>query len=194
ATPSYKAINPNASVPSLVIHHEKSKKEPDPKSFTITQSSAILDFLEARFPNPPLLPSAASFRERSRVTELVNLVACDIQPPQNSRVRKKIEEMFGGDGKAWARYVYDRGFGVYEKLLEKTRKERLGEEAKQSALFSVGASVSLADIYLVPAAQGALRVGLALENWPLLKGVVAECWKLEAFRKGGLGGHGNLLP
>lgn len=120
--------------------------------------------------------------------ELVSLVACDIQPPQNSRVRKKLEAEFGGDGVKWARYVYERGFGVYEEFLERIRKADAGGK------YSVGSEVTLADVFLVPAVQGGLRVGVEVERWPLMKGVVDECWKLEAFRKGGLGGHGKLIP
>lgn len=102
--------------------------------------------------------------------------------------------MFGGNGEAWARYVYDRGFGVYENVLRSTRNELQGGSSENNSRFSVGEEVTLADVFLVPAAQGAMRVGIDLEKWPLLNGVVAECWKLEAFQKGGLGGHGKLMP
>lgn len=120
--------------------------------------------------------------------ELASLVACDIRPPQNSRVRKKIVQDFGGDGEAWARWVYERGFGVYETFLERGRKE-IGE-----GRYSVGDEVSLADVFLVPAVQGGLRVGVELGKWPRVKGIVDECWKLDAFKKGGLGGHRRLVP
>ncbi|CZR60932.1 related glutathione S-transferase [Phialocephala subalpina] len=184
---SYLSVNPNGSVPSLVVHTSSSG------NFTITQSPAVLDFLESHFPAPPLLPvGKEKWKERARVIELVSLVACDIQPPQNSRIRKKLEEEFGGDGIKWARYVYERGFSVYEESLERGRK--LDGEDGGRGRYSVGSEVSLADVFLVPAVQGALRVGVETERWPLLKGVVDECWKLEAFRKGGLGGHGRLVP
>lgn len=93
-------------------------------------------------------------------------------------------EEFGGDGEKWARYVYERGFGVYEEFLRKGERGR----------YSVGEEVTMADVFLVPAAQGGLRVGVELEKWPLMKGVVDACWELEAFRKGGLGEHGRLTP
>jgi maleylacetoacetate isomerase len=192
-TSSYLSINPNASVPSLVIESLDNSSSSE-GNHIITQSSAIFDFLESHFPTPPLLPSVEKIKERSRAVEFASLVACDIQPPQNSRIRKKINEMFGGDGEAWARYVYERGFGVFETLLESTRQERLGETSKKADLFTVGEEVTLADVFLVPAAQGALRVGVDLKRWPLLSGVVEHCWKLEAFRRGGLGGHGRLIP
>lgn len=126
--------------------------------------------------------------------ELVSLVACDIQPPQNSRIRKKLEEEFGGDGVKWARYVYERGFGVYEEFLERGRKLDGNGNGDGGVRYSVGSEVSLADVFLVPAVQGALRVGVEVGRWPLLKGIVDECWKLGAFRKGGLGEHGRLVP
>ena len=124
--------------------------------------------------------------------ELVSLVACDIQPPQNSRIRKKIVSDFGGDGEVWARSVYERGFGVYETFVERARLRNV--EGKGEGRYSVGDEVTLADVFLVPAIQGGLRVGIELEKWPLVKSIVEECWKLEAFRKGGLVGHGRLVP
>tara|TARA_R110002060_G_scaffold14791_4_gene20720 strand:- start:405 stop:1091 length:687 start_codon:yes stop_codon:yes gene_type:complete len=181
-TKDYLSINPNGSLPSLVI--EPSDNSSMKETFTITQSPAILDFLETHFPNPPLLPSPSRVAERARVLELTSLVACDIQPPQNSRIRRKIVDDFGGDGEKWAKYVYERGFKVYEEFLEKSERGK----------FSVGNEPTLADIFLVPAVQGGLRVGIELEQWPLMKSAVDACWELEAFRKGGLGEHGRLTP
>ncbi|KFY17243.1 hypothetical protein V492_00804 [Pseudogymnoascus sp. VKM F-4246] len=174
----YRSINPNASVPALII------EPPHGPLITITQSPAILDFLETHFPSPPLLPGAAKIEDRARVLELVSLVACDIQPPQNSRVRRKIAADFKGDGEAWARWVYERRFGVYETLVQRGGKSR----------YSVGDEVTLADVFLVPAVQGGMRVGVDLDRWPRVRDIVEECWKLEAFREGGLGQHGKLQP
>jgi maleylacetoacetate isomerase len=184
-SPTYLAINPNGSVPSLVVEYGNNDKT---HSSTITQSPAIFDFLESHFPTPPLLPKIEDFEKRARALEMASLVACDIQPPQNSRIRKQIVSKFGGNGEEWARYVYDRGFGVYEKFVERARLA--GFEGR----YSVGDEVSIADVFLVPAVQGGLRVGIDMEKWPLTKAIVDECWKLEAFRKGGLGGHGRLIP
>ena len=176
---SYNAINPNSSVPSLVVEPHDSEAR-----ITITQSPAIIDFLETHFPNPPLLPEASGVEARAHVLELASLIACDIQPPQNSRIRKKIAADFSGDGQLWARWVYERGLEVYETLAQRGRGGR----------YSVGDELTLADVFLVPAVQGGLRVGIDLDKWPRVKGIVEECWKLEAFQKGGLGGHGRLVP
>jgi maleylacetoacetate isomerase len=111
-SPDYLLINPNGSVPSLVIETTKSQEKSAPETYTITQSLAIIGFLESHFPDPPLLPGIGKWKERARVMELTSLVACDIQPPQNSRVRKKIVSDFGGDGVVWAKYVYERNWGL----------------------------------------------------------------------------------
>jgi maleylacetoacetate isomerase len=178
----YLSINPNGSIPTLMVETSSTER------FTITQSPAIVDFLSTHFPDPPLIPDIERPRERARVMELASLVACDIQPPQNSRLRKKISQDFGGDGEIWARWVYERGFGVYEKFVVRGRKE-MG-----NGRYSVGNEISLADVFLVLAIQGGLRVGLDVGKWPILQGIVDECWRLEAFRKGGLGRHGKLVP
>jgi maleylacetoacetate isomerase len=187
-SPEYLLINPNGSVPSLVVESPKNSQDGTPEKYTITQSPAIIDFLESHFPDPPLLPGIGRWKERARVMELTSLVACDIQPPQNSRIRKKIVSDFGGDGEVWAKYVYERGLGVYETFVERARLK--GGDGR----YSVGDEITLADVFLVPAVQGGLRVGIELEKWPLVKSIVEECWKLEAFRKRGLGGHGKLIP
>ena len=80
--------------------------------------------------------------------------------------------------------MYERGLEVYEALAQRGRGGR----------YSVGDELTLADVFLVPAVQGGLRVGIDLDKWPRVKGIVEECWKLEAFQKGGLGGHGRLVP
>ncbi|KAH7403428.1 maleylacetoacetate isomerase [Cadophora sp. MPI-SDFR-AT-0126] len=181
-TADYLSINPNGSLPSLVV--EPSAASSSQEKLTITQSPAILDFVETNFPTPSLLPPPSQVAQRARVLELTSLVACDIQPPQNSRIRRKIVDDFGGDGEKWAKYVYERGFGVYEEFLSRGSKGK----------YSVGNEPTLADIFLVPAVQGGLRVGIDLEKWPLMKSVVDACWELETFRKGGLGEHGRLIP
>ncbi|KAG8862283.1 hypothetical protein FRB96_001862 [Tulasnella sp. 330] len=197
---TYLAKNPNGSVPCLVakFRHPETKAGQE-NEVIITQSPAIFDFIEQTFPTPPLIPSICAPRERTLALSLASLVACDIQPPQNSRIRAKIAHDFGGDSAAWARDVYQRGFSVYETLIVRARKEgqevedSLPNENKAEARFSVGHSITVADIFLVPAAQGALRMGVKLESWPVLKAVVDECWKEKAFRDNGLGGHGRLV-
>jgi maleylacetoacetate isomerase len=211
----YLALNPNGSVPTLVADFEDSldgtsrissgirsgtrsgTSENGPRRLTITQSPAILSFLEDFFPARPLLPPLSEHHARARALEIASLVACDVQPPQNSRIRRRIGEEFGGDGEVWARWVYRRGLGVVERLLSRGLSAGAG-----GGRYCVGDEVTVADVFLVPAVQGALRVGVDVlgtgdgggGEWPLAKGVVERCWELEAFRKGGLRGHGRLVP
>lgn len=84
----------------------------------------------------------------------------------------------------WARRVYERGLGAYEGMLAAA-----GEQGR----FSVGDEVSAADVFLVPAVEGAMRVGCEVGRWPRVKGVVRECARLEAFRVGGLGVVGEEI-
>lgn len=117
--------------------------------------------------------------------DLVALIACDVQPPANKRWRDAITADYGGNGEAWARRVYERGLGAYEGLLV------AGEQGR----FSVGDEVSAADVFLVPAVEGAMRVGLCEvgRRWPRVGDVVRECARLEAFRLGGLGVVGEEI-
>ncbi|KAF5342829.1 hypothetical protein D9758_013387 [Tetrapyrgos nigripes] len=85
---AYKKLNPNMSLPTLVVEYPDGEET---RSITITQSLAILDWLEHWFPEPALLPSVneedpASWADRARIWELASLVACDIQPPQSTRI------------------------------------------------------------------------------------------------------------
>ncbi|KAF4537638.1 Maleylacetoacetate isomerase [Lasiodiplodia theobromae] len=192
-TPAYRSLNPNASIPTLVVELDASQQK-QPTIITITQSLAIIDALDTLFPSSPprLIPAppfasssadssaaASLLRRRAAVLDLVALVACDVQPPANKRWRDAITTDYGGDGEAWARRVYERGLGAYEELLA------TGEQGR----FSVGDGVSAADVFLVPAVEGAMRVGLCEvgRRWPRVGYVVRECARLEAFRVGGLG-------
>jgi maleylacetoacetate isomerase len=84
--------------------------------------------------------------------------------------------------------VYERGFSIYESFIETRRKEfGVGR-------YSVGNEVSLADVFLVPAVERSLRVGAELGEWPLVQRIVDHCGRLDAFQRGGLGGHGRLAP
>ncbi|THU95519.1 glutathione S-transferase [Dendrothele bispora CBS 962.96] len=202
----YRSINPNASVPTLVVeyaqHGATANQTNDTQNIletngkhtlTITQSPAILDWLEQNFPSPSLLPSSSDPWARAKVLELASLVVSDIQPPQSTRYRQKIVADYGGDGEAWARSVYERGLSVYETLLARSSDSDFTGSGTKGK-YSVGDQVTMADICLVPAAQGAIRVGIDLGRWPMVKEVVDECWKLPEFQKGGLGQHGRLDP
>lgn len=164
---SYRLINPNGTVPTLVAEYLDGSK------LVITQSLAALDYLEETFlATPSLLPPLSDPASRAHVRELVSLVAIDLQPRSNTRIQQQIASI-GGDPLQWAQEVTERVFDVCEKLLEKSARK-----------YSVGDEVSLADVLLAPAVANGIMWGLDITRWKTLCRVWNELDQLEAFRKG----------
>lgn len=166
-TEEYLKINPNGSVPTLIVEY------PNEQKFTITQSLPMLEYFEDVYTDGlRLLPPVTDMRARVKVRELAALVACDIQPPQNMRVRAHVK-VAGGDPVRYASDVITRGLSAYEKI------------ARQSAgTYSVGDEVSLADVCLIPMLEGAGRVGVDVGQWEVLGRIAKQCAELSAFREG----------
>jgi maleylacetoacetate isomerase len=100
------------------------------------------EWLEEKFPTPPLLPAAAG--DRARVLALAAIVGCDIHPVNNRRILEALRKDFGADGAAidrWCQTWIAAGFDAYEALL--------GAGPKRGR-FSFGDAPTLADVYLVP--------------------------------------------
>jgi maleylacetoacetate isomerase len=167
----YKLRNPSASVPTLSFTTSSGQ------SVTIRQSIPILEFFEEYFPNTPqLLPPPSQPTERVKVRELVNIIASDLQPVTNLRVLRGVKKLSGGREEApgeWAKEWMIRGLEAYDKVAE-------GYAGK----YSVGDEVSMADVVLAPAVEGALRYGVDLEGMKTVKRVYENVRGLEAFRKG----------
>lgn len=156
----YGVISPLHAVPALVID-----------GHTLTESMAILEYLEETHPTPPLLPRHPALR--AKVREIAQLVVSDIQPVQNLRVLKKLDADYqaGADGKqAWARHWITEGFVAVEKVIEQTAGE-----------YSVGDQLTMADVCLVPQVYNARRFGVELDPFPTLAAVEARLSKLPAF-------------
>ena len=167
STPAYKASNPSASVPTLSLTTRDGSK------ITIRQSVAILEFLEEYFPaTTPLLPPPSDAIGRARVRELVNIIASDVQPPTNLRILKRVKGV-GGDGGVWAKEIMREGLGAFDRVAE-----------GYAGMYSVGDEVTLADVCLAPACEGAVRFGVELEEFPTVWRVYGRIRALEAFRKG----------
>jgi maleylpyruvate isomerase len=160
----YKALNPQGLVPTLVHGGQ-----------VLTQSPAIIEWLEERYPDPPLLPADPD--ARARVRALAAIVGCDIHPVNNRRILEALRHDFGADDIAinrWcARWIGD-GFDAIEALLA-ADPERSG--------FCFGNAPSLADVYLVPQVESARRFHVDLSRWPLIAAVDAECARLAAFQR-----------
>jgi len=161
---AFKAINPQQLVPVL---------EADQR--LMIQSPAIIEWLEERYPNPPLLPGDAG--QRAQVRALAAIVGCDIHPINNRRILEALRHRFGADEAAvndWCGTWISAGFDAIEALL--ARDPQRGD-------FCFGSTPTLADVYLVPQVESARRFKVDLARWPLVQEVDAACAQLEAFRK-----------
>jgi maleylpyruvate isomerase len=161
---AFKAINPQQLVPGL---------EADER--LMIQSPAIIEWLEERYPTPPLLPGDAG--NRAQVRALAAIVGCDIHPINNRRILEALRHRFGADEAAvndWCGTWISAGFDAIEALLSKD---------PQRGDFCFGSTPTLADVYLVPQVESARRFKVDLSRWPLIQAVDAACGQLEAFRK-----------
>ncbi|MEZ4472079.1 MAG: maleylacetoacetate isomerase [bacterium] len=153
---AYRAHNPMGQVPAL-----------ETEDGLLTQSLAILEYLEERFPTPALLPAGAGDRARARaVAEAIN---SGIQPIQNLAVLQYVGQALQGDGPAWARHWITRGLERVEAML-------------RPGTFAVGDAPTFADLCIVPQLYNARRFGCPVEAWPRLRAVEAACAGLPAFQ------------
>jgi maleylacetoacetate isomerase len=141
----------------------------------LTQSLAIIEYLEETRPSPPLLPRGAL--ERARVRALALLVACDIHPLNNLRVLQHLDSRLGVDVEvrsAWSRHWIEIGFSAIERTLA---------ESGAAGDFCHGESPTLADCVLVPQVFNALRAKCPLEPYPAIRRIYEHCTRLPAFQR-----------
>ena len=141
----------------------------------LIQSPAIIEWLEERHPNPPLLPRDPE--ARARVRALAAIVGCDIHPINNRRILEYLRKTLGCDEaavNAWCATWIDSGFAALESLLA-ADKGRGG--------FCYGGAPTLADVYLVPQVESARRFKVDLAPYPNIVAIDAACGKLDAFRR-----------
>ena len=159
----YLALNPQGLVPALVADD----------GAVLTQSLAIVEYLEETHPAPPLLPAGASARARVRALALA--VACDIHPLDNLRVLRYLVQTMGVTEEqkdAWYKYWIDVGLEALERQL--ARDAATGR-------FCHGDAPTLADVCLVPQLANARRVAMDLAPYPTLTRIEAACLALPAF-------------
>ncbi|HWZ92034.1 MAG TPA: maleylacetoacetate isomerase [Polyangiaceae bacterium] len=160
--PEFRAKSPLGQVPVLEL-------EDGGAPIFLSQSLAIIEYLEERFPAPALLPR--ELLARARVRELAELVNSGIQPFQNTGTMNFLTEVAAELDKArWYRHFLGRGLSS----LEARARESAGR-------FLVADDVSVADVLLVPQLYAARRVQISLEAFPTLLRVEAECEKIEGF-------------
>lgn len=160
---AFRALNPQQLVPALVLGSE-----------VLTQSPAIIEWLEERYPTPALLP--ADPLARARVRALAAIVGCDIHPVNNRRILEALRHRFSADDRAineWCGTWITGGFDAFDTLVR----------TSDDGPYAHGAQLTLADVYLVPQMESARRFGVDLGRWPRLLEIDAACGKLEAFRR-----------
>ena len=160
-TQAYRAQNPQALVPTMEID-----------GLRITQSLAIIGYLEATRPEPPLLPSDPA--EAAHVRALALAVACDIPPNNNLRVLKYLKDELGqpeAARTAWYAHWVSEGLAALEAMA-----------APRAGRFLYGDTPTLADICLVPQMYNARRFAVPLDDFPTLARADEAACALEAFR------------
>ncbi len=163
AAPDYVAINPQRLVPALVLDSGE----------VLTQSLAILEYLEETHPEPPLLPQDPVGRARVRALALI--VTADVHPIQNLRVMGYLREKFGQTEEsafAWSRHWIETGFDCYEASIARDGK---------TGTFSHGERPTMADLCLVPQVFNAQRFKVDMTRYPTIQRIYVACMKHPAF-------------
>jgi maleylpyruvate isomerase len=160
SAPAYLALNPQGLVPTLE----------DDSGAILTQSLAIIEWLEETHPAPPLLPKDPLRRAKIRAFALA--IACDTHPVQNLKVLSRLRQLGLPEDKVteWAAWVNREGLAACEALV-----------AGEAGPFCFGAAPTLADICLVPQLGNARRFGVDVSAWPRLLAAEAAAKAMPAF-------------
>ena len=159
--PDYRAINPQMRVPALKLDSGE----------LLTQSLAIIEYLDEVHPQPPLLPRDPA--DRAKVRALAQLIACDIHPINNLGPLRYLKNELGQEQAkidTWYHHWVLAGFDALEAMV-------------RPGPYAFGADVTLADICLVPQVANARRLKVPLERFPKIVAIDAACAKLSAFDK-----------
>jgi len=157
---AYRALNPQGLIPMLEIDGHK-----------LTQSLAIINYLDLRYANVPLLPSTAA--DRAHVVAMAMAVACDIHPLNNLRVLKYLKGELGHDQAevdAWYAHWVTEGLGALEVLAK-----------PQAGKFLFGDAPTGADVCLVPQLYNARRFNVPLDAFPTLLRADENANQIEGF-------------
>ncbi|WP_119344340.1 maleylacetoacetate isomerase [Facilibium subflavum] len=161
-SPKYQVINPQKRVPAL-----------QDGDFIVTQSLAIIDYLEDCYPAPSIYPK--DVKCKSQVKSMAQLICCDIHPLNNLAVLNYLTDMFKVDTDektTWYQHWIIEGFTVIEQQL------------RQSAgLFCFGDKVSLADVCLIPQIYNAKRFDVDMDPFPIMNRIYQHALLQEAFFK-----------
>lgn len=157
----YREINPQGLVPVLEVEGHR-----------LSQSMAILEYLEESHPEPPLLPRDPLQRAAAR--SLANVIACDIHPLNNLRVLKYLQQELEVNDDArnqWYRHWIEEGFTAFEQRLE----------AYGSSDFCLGQQPGLADVLLIPQVYNARRFKVDMRRFPRIEQIEQHCLQRDSF-------------
>ncbi|XP_043999262.1 maleylacetoacetate isomerase isoform X1 [Gambusia affinis] len=153
-TEQYKTLNPMQQVPAVEID-----------GITLSQSLAVIQYIDETRPGPRLLP--ADPKARAQVRMISDLIASGIQPLQNLSVLQKI----GAEKLLWAQHFINRGFQALEPILKQT-----------AGKYCVGDEISMADICLTPQVYNAERFKVDVGQYPTIKRLNETLVEIEAFK------------
>ena len=159
--PEFRAVNPQMRVPALQLS----------SGDVLTQSLAIIEYLDEIEPTPPLLPADAL--ARAKVRAVAQMVACDIHPLNNLVVLQYLKRTLKheqADIDTWYHHWVIEGFNAIEAMIA-------------PAPYACGAHVTIADVCLIPQVANARRFKVPLEAFPKIVSVEQACLKLAAFDK-----------
>ena len=158
--PAYKAVNPQGLTPALDLGDGD----------ILTQSVAILEWLEETHPEPAILPKDALARQRVRTMALI--IACDIHPLNNTRIGRALNRLgvSKDDNLAWVHRWISDGFDTLEPMV-----------AKYGKGFAFGETPTIADCCLIPQLYNARRFAVDLTPYPTLVRIEEACLALPAF-------------
>lgn len=158
--PGYATLNPQQMVPTLVDG-----------ALSLGESLAIIEYLEERYPEHPLLPEDKIQRARQR--EIAQAIACNIHPLNNLRVTRMLKQMGHSqiEVENWYQHWMSRGLNAIEQMVD------------SSSDFAIGSAPSLADCCIIPQLYNARRYQSSLEGYPRLLRIEAACNALPAFQK-----------
>jgi maleylpyruvate isomerase len=160
--PAYKALNPQALVPAF-----------EDNGRILTQSLAIIEYLDETHPNPPLLPKNAA--DKALVRSMALVIACEVHPIQNLRVLNYVKATYNQTDEQvnkWAQHWIDLGLSALQEMI-------VGQSKRGK--FCFGDSPTLADICLIPQLGNARRYGCDLSKYPTILEIEKNCSAIPAF-------------
>jgi maleylpyruvate isomerase len=161
-TPEYRRVNPQGLVPALLTD----------EGALLTQSLAIIEYLEERYPEPALLPTDLEARAQARAIALS--IAAEVHALLTPRVAARLRSIPGVDAAViteWYRHWIQEGLTSVEALLAR----------QDDGVFCVGGSPSVADVFLFPQAINTERAGISLAQWPRISAIVTKLRSIPAF-------------